>query len=98
MLIVIYEWRVAPEKTEEFRALWAQVTDQIHASTPGAMGGSMLRSVEDPSLILTVAKWPSYADWKAFFGDNNPELMKAMRALGERVSVNAYEELEDRTH
>ncbi len=98
MLRVVYEWRVAPEDTEQFRALWARVTDQIHASTPGAMGSSMLRSVEDPSVILTVAKWTSYAAWKDFFGDSNPELMKAMRALGERVSVNAYEELEDRTH
>ncbi len=98
MLKVIYEWRVAPENTEEFRALWARVTDQIHASTPGAMGSSMLRSVEDPAVILTVAKWSSYDAWKGFFGDSNPVLMKAMRALGERVSVNAYEEVEDRTH
>lgn len=47
--------------------------------------------------MLTVAKWDSVESWKAFWSGENPAQMVGMRALGERVSVTHYEEVEDFT-
>ena len=97
MIRVVYRWRVAEENFEEFKALWRATTNGIHESVEGALGSFMLRSIEDKTEVTTIAKWDSYASWQAFWGNQNPEQMQAMRALGERISAEAFEEIEDHT-
>ncbi len=97
MVRVVYRWQVAPENFEAFRKNWRAATNRIHDTVAGALGSFMLRSAENESEVITVAKWDSLESWQAFFADQNPEQMQAMRALGERISVQAYEEIEDHT-
>ena len=97
MIRVIYRWQVDPENFEEFKRVWSTTTNQIHKSVPGARGSFMLQACESASEVLTVARWDSLESWKAFWGNTNPEEMKAMRILGKRISVEAYDEIEDYT-
>lgn len=97
MIRVIYRWRVAAENFEQFRDAWRATTNHIHDSVPAARGSFMLRSADDPTAVLTIARWDSFADWKGFFGNSDPTQMQRMRELGERLSVDAYEEIEDHT-
>lgn len=98
MIRVMYRWRVSPEKFEEFQNLWRTTTCNIHKTVPGALGSFMMRSHTDPSEVITIAKWENLESWKRFYGDENPKQMQAMRSLGERLSVEVFEEIEDHTH
>lgn len=97
MIRVIYRWRVEPQNFDAFRNTWRETTNHIHDTVPGARGSFLLRSQDDGSSVLTIAKWDSMESWQRFFGEQNPAQMAAMRALGERVSVRAFEEVEDQT-
>lgn len=97
MIRVVYRWKVKEEDFASFQELWARTTNHIHHTVEGALGSFMLRSPEDRTEILTVAKWDSMENWKAFWGAENPSQMKGMRAIGERVSVTVYDEVDDFT-
>jgi len=97
MIRVIYRWRVEPENFPEFKNAWSAATNHIHETVPGALGSFMLRSHENDSEVLTVARWDSVASWKKFWGDAKPAQMEAMRKLGERVSVEGFDEIDDYT-
>lgn len=97
MIRVIYEWQVQPEDIPAFREAWQQATARIHQSVAGARGSFLLQENENPGRILTVARWDSLEHWRAFWNAENPPEMLAMRALGERVSVTAYDEFADCT-
>ncbi|MBK7355447.1 MAG: antibiotic biosynthesis monooxygenase [Propionivibrio sp.] len=97
MIRIVYEWRVKPEHITEFREAWKQTTNSIHESVEGARGSFLLQAVEDPSKILTIARWDSVKHWQAFWQSENPLEMMRMRALGERISVTAYDEFADYT-
>ena len=98
MIRVIYRWEVRPKDFEDFRRVWTTITNRVHESVPGALGSFMLRSSDSDSEVLTVAKWESMESWKKFWGQKNPEEMQEMRKLGKRVSVEAYDEVDDHTH
>ena len=97
MVRVNYRWNVAPENFEKFKQTWSATTNRIHESMPGALGSFMLRAHENESVVLTVAKWDSMESWKNFWGGSNPQEMEEMRKLGTRISVEAFEEIEDHT-
>lgn len=97
MIRVVYRWRVAPQDFAAFHDTWRATTLGIHDSVEGAKGSFMLRSVDAPDEVLTVAKWDSLVAWQSFWGNQNPEQMHKMRTLGERISVDVFEEIEDHT-
>lgn len=97
MVRVVYRWQVAPENFDAFTDTWRTTTNGIHATVPGAQGSFLLRSVDDPSEVVTIAKWDSLDGWRKFWGNQNPAAMQKMRQLGTRVSVEAFEEIEDHT-
>ncbi|MCG9599188.1 antibiotic biosynthesis monooxygenase [Vibrio sp. Isolate25] len=97
MFRVVYEWRVPVEKMDEFQDVWRSATESIHDSVEGALGSFMLRSYDVPEKVLTIAKWNTREDWEWFWGNRNPEKMRQMRKIAERVSVEAFDEIEDRT-
>ncbi|MEC4087233.1 hypothetical protein [Pseudoalteromonas rubra] len=45
----------------------------------------------------TIAKWRSREDWLHFWDNSNPEKMQRMRELAKRISVETFDEVEDRT-
>ncbi|WP_114416542.1 antibiotic biosynthesis monooxygenase family protein [Marinospirillum perlucidum] len=98
MFRVVYQWKVEEVQFTDFKANWQQTTNRIHETVPGALGSFMLRSSEDPTEVLTIAKWKSRSDWEAFWQNENPTQMQGMRQLGERVAVKVYDEIEDFTH
>lgn len=98
MIRVVYRWQVEPENFQAFRKAWRATTDRIHETVAGAMGSFLLRSCESETEVLTVAKWDSLESWKRFWGAADPEQMRSLRMLGVRVSTEAFEEIEDRTH
>ena len=97
MVRVIYRWQVPPENFDEFKRTWTQTTNGIHESVSGALGSFMLRSHEDETEVLTIARWKTLESWEAFWGNQNPSQMKGMGALGKRVSVQVMEEIDDFT-
>ncbi len=97
MVRVIYRWEVAPEDFEAFRNTWRATTNRIHETVDGALGSFMVRSVENESEVLTIAKWDSLASWEKFWGRSNPQAMAALGNLGRRISAEAFEEIEDHT-
>ena len=97
MIRVIYRWEVELENFEEFKTTWREATNRIHQSVPGALGSFMLQAHENESEILTIAKWESFEAWQRFWGNASPEQMETMRTLAKRVSVEAYDEVEDQT-
>lgn len=97
MFRVIYEWLVPQENLEEFKIVWARTTDSIHQSINGAMGSVMLQASDNSLRIFTIAKWKSKEDWEVFFENRNPQKMLEMRQLAERISVQSFYEIEDRT-
>ncbi|MBB5321620.1 antibiotic biosynthesis monooxygenase family protein [Marinobacter oulmenensis] len=97
MIRVVYRWRVKEEDFDRFQAMWTRTTNQIHETVPGALGSFMLRSPDDRTEVLTIAKWDSMASWEAFWGAANPSQMTGMRELGERISATVYEEVDDFT-
>ena len=97
MFRVVYEWRVPSEKMDEFQNIWRSTTDSIHQSVDGALGSFMLRAYDVPEKVLTIAKWRTREDWERFWGTSNPEKMKKMSEIAERISVESFDEIEDRT-
>ena len=97
MVRVIYRWEVAPEHFEEFKNAWRITTNRIHETVDGAQGSFMLRSIKSTSEVITIAKWDTLDSWEKFWGNSNPKEMKTMKKLGKRISVEAFEEIEDHT-
>ncbi len=98
MIRVVYRWRINPSDFSDFRKTWKNTTNKIHASVPGAQGSFLLKACENEDEVLTIAKWDSFEAWSDFWGDGGrPQEMEAMKKLGERVSVEAYEEIDDLT-
>ncbi len=97
MFRVVYEWHVSVEKMDEFQNVWRSATESIHHSVEGALGSVMSRSYDTPEKVLTIAKWNTREDWELFWVNRNPEKMQQMRKIAKRVSVEAFDEIEDRT-
>ena len=97
MIRVIYRWEVQPKDFEDFKMVWSVTTNRIHETVPGALGSFMLRASDRDSEILTVAKWVSEDSRKKFWGKQNPDEMLEMRTLGKRLSVEAFNEVDDYT-
>ena len=97
MVRVIYRWKVKPQNFNEFKNIWSNTTNRIHDSVAGAQGSFMLKSLENETEVLTIAKWDSLESWKTFWGNENPKEMEAMRKLGKRISAEVFEEIEDFT-
>ena len=97
MIRVVYRWHVEPEHFQDFKETWTRTTNNIHKTVNGALGSFMIKSIDNPNEIITIAKWTSVQAWKDFWGTADPEAMKAMSKLGKRISAEAFEEIDDFT-
>ena len=76
---------------------WKKTTNKIHKEVKGARGSFMLKGEEDPREIKTIARWDSLSDWKKFWQEDKHSQMGSMHDLGERTSVEVFEEIDDFT-
>ena len=70
MVRIFYTWRVQKADESEFRAEWVKATTAIKNSTVGARGSVLLRSHQDPTEFITIARWDKLEDWRAFWEDS----------------------------
>ena len=92
---IIYHWQVEPEQFDAFQDAWRTATNHIYQNAPGAKGNFMLRKYGSTSEVLTVARWDSLQHWEAFWEGETPSYMQRMHELGDRVSVEIYEEVDN---
>jgi heme-degrading monooxygenase HmoA len=97
MIRVVYHWSVTRENIPAFRDAWREATYRIHREVNGARGSFLLQQAGDPGEILTIARWESEGDWRAFWQEEDPGEMRAMRDLGKRGRVEVYDEFADCT-
>lgn len=97
MIRVVYTWNVPPVNEAQFKAAWARTTTTIREATRGARGSMLLHSQQDPTRFVTIARWDTLEDWHAFWESATHTDMQAMHTLAERVSAEAYEEVDDYT-
>ncbi|MEO1021689.1 MAG: antibiotic biosynthesis monooxygenase [Bacteroidota bacterium] len=97
MVRIMYTWRVSEPQQNTFIQTWIKTTTQIHKEVKGARGSFMIRSETDPSIIKTIARWDSAEDWKRFWQNANPSQMEEMNRLGDRLSAEVFEEIDDFT-
>lgn len=97
MIRIIYNWQVETQNLDKFKEVWSFTTNKIHETVAGARGSFMLINHTDPNKVLTIARWDTLEDWKAFWGSENPREMSKMHELGRRISVEIYDEFDDYT-
>ena len=97
MIRVIYTWTVAPDQMNTFESTWRETTRRIHYGTPGALGSFCLRSIDDPTAVLTIALWNTEAQWRQFIERAKTGSMKRLHAIATHVSVAAYHQVGDET-
>lgn len=97
MIRVIYRWSVDRANIPAFRNAWRTATREIHANVKGARGSFMLQEKGKPGEILTIARWDTEEDWRAFWKEEDPEEMRIMRSLGERGALEVFDEFADFT-
>ena len=97
MIRIIYSWRVASDKVDLFIKTWKKTTNKIHEEVQGARGSLLLQNERDATQIKTIARWDALSDWQQFWQQDKPDQMKSMHDLGERVSVEIFNEVDDFT-
>lgn len=97
MIQVIYRWRVPTENREAFIAAWAATTQKILATTSGALGSFCIAGVDDPTEIITIARWDEIDQWREFVKVANSATMAEMHRLATPLSSAAYKQVGDFT-
>ena len=97
MIQIIYRWKVTAENQAAFLAAWSRTTQNIRDTTQGARGSFCIVNAEDPTEVLTVAKWDQIEQWREFVKTAKSSTMSEMHELGEQVSHAAYEQVGDHT-
>lgn len=93
MIRVIYQWQVPPKNMEAFNEAWQKSTTLVREVYPGAQGSSLLKEHSDSTTVLTIARWNSEDDWRAFWSADNPPEVTQMSQFGKLIGVKIYEEL-----
>ena len=97
MIRVIYCWRVRPGEEASFRSAWERATTNIRANNRGARGSFLLQSRQSPVEYVTIARWDSFEEWRAFWQGARPAEMQAMHSLAELLSTQVFDEIQDHT-
>lgn len=97
MFHVIYRWSVPSENKTSFLECWEQTTNHIHQTIDGALGSFCIEAMDDPEILMTIAKWHSREQWEDFIGTAKTGSMKNMHKLGTQISADGYYERGNQT-
>ena len=96
MFVVVWQFEIAEEKSPPLRphtaptGAWAQ----LFRTSPNYLGTELLRDAYIPGSYLTIDRWASEDDFRAFRKDHDPEyesLDRACDALTSRETrIGAY--------
>lgn len=86
MFVRIWQFRVAPDKADEFRSTYGSngAWAALFSREIGFLGTELLHSAEHPSIFLTIDSWESPEAWAAFlraWGDDYAALDRRCDAL-----------------
>ena len=86
MFVRIWQFRVAPDKTEEFREVYGPngAWAALFRREIGFLGTELLQSATHPNIFLTIDSWDSPEAWAAFlraWGDDYAALDHRCSAL-----------------
>jgi len=90
---VLYRWRVERDRQREFADWWHRGTLRIRDSNPGALGSTLCRSVDDPAVMISIARWGSRAHLESFWQRTG----KIEFAGATMAAVDILDELDDLT-
>jgi hypothetical protein len=62
MFVVIYRWRLGPDKEREFQEAWERVTRE-YVSSASSLGSRLHRSSD--GVWVAYAQWPSRVAWES---------------------------------
>ncbi len=85
-------WRVGPGQEEEFVRAWREDLAEYFLSLPGVIGGTLLRSVDDPTLFYSFGPWHSPEDIRAMRTDpRTTAVMGKLRELCVEATPGVYQ-------
>ena len=94
---MIYEWDVPVDRQAAFFEAWEETTLHIRETTEGARGSFCIVGIDNPSEVLTIARWDELSQWQGFIKSARHSTMKKMHELGEQRSYRAFEMKGDTT-
>jgi len=86
MIQVIYRWHVPADNRDAFIAAWAGATQQIRATIKGARGSFCIVGVDDPTEVITIARWDELDQWQEFVKTAKSATMTEMHRLATPLS------------
>jgi heme-degrading monooxygenase HmoA len=96
MFVVVWHFEIAEEKVAAFEAAYgpAGAWAQLFRASPNYQGTELLRDAYIPGSYLTIDRWASEEDFRAFRKDHDPEyesLDRTCDALTSRETrIGAY--------
>jgi len=96
MFVVVWQFEVAEEKISAFEAAYAPdgTWAQLFRSSPKYLGTQLLRDAYVPGCYLTIDRWESEDDFRAFRKQNDQAYETLDRSCGHLTSretrVGAY--------
>jgi heme-degrading monooxygenase HmoA len=96
MFVVVWQFEIAEEKIAAFEAAYgpAGAWAQLFSASPNYLGTELLRDAYIPGSYLTIDRWASEEDFRAFRKDHDPEyeaLDRTCDALTSRETrIGAY--------
>jgi heme-degrading monooxygenase HmoA len=96
MFVVVWQFEVADESAVAFEAAYGPEGSwaQLFRSSPRYLGTELLRDAYVPGSYLTIDRWASEADFRAFRKDNDQQYEKLDRACDALTSretrIGAY--------
>ena len=97
MIQIVYRWQVPEENKRAFINAWAATTQEIRATTRGARGSFCIVGIDDPTEIVTIARWDEFDQWREFVKTAKSETMAEMHRLATPLSHVAYQQVGDFT-
>jgi heme-degrading monooxygenase HmoA len=88
MFVVVWQFEIAEEKIAAFEASYgpAGAWAQLFQASPNYLGTELLRDAYIPGAYLTIDRWASESDFRAFRRDHDPEYEALDRACDDLTS------------
>lgn len=96
MFVVVWRFEIAEEKTAAFEAAYGPdgAWAQLFRTSPKYLGTELLRDAYVPGAYLTIDRWASEEDFRAFRKEHDPEYEKLDRECdaltGSETRIGAY--------